>query len=122
MKNICANCHFLAKEYREQNTGRALSFSVSSDERNKAKHGENEFIGDMYSLKCQMGVWDEGVSPGKEDNPSMLLDAAIELQKRQQENYQIKRSNMYTRIGLWIASGALVINAIIGIIRLSKCT
>ena len=95
----------------------------------------------MYSLKCQMGVWDEGVSPGKEDrierltnvdrkdqcfffpyNPSMLFDAAIELQKRQQANHQIKRSNMYTRIGLWIASGALVINAIIGIIRLSKCT
>jgi len=113
MKNICANCHFLAKEYREQKTGRALPYSVSSDERNKVKHGEKEFIGDMYSLKCQMGVWDEGVSPGKEDrierlnnvdrkdqcfffpyNPSMLFDAAIELQKRQQENHQIKRSNI----------------------------
>ena len=87
-----------------------------------------------------MGVWDEGPTVNLKDivnristqsrkdkcfffpyNPKMLFDAATELQKREQENRQIKRSNMYTRIGLWVASVALLINAIIEIIRLNTC-
>jgi len=43
----------------------------------------------------------------------MLFDAARELQKRESENRQLKRANLYTRIGLWIAAGALVANAVI---------
>jgi U3 small nucleolar RNA-associated protein 14 len=140
MKQVCANCHFLAKEHREPNTGRVLSFSVSDKERHKAKNSINEFVNESYSLKCHMGVWDEGISPDKEGridrvnnvermglcffypyNQSMMFDAAMELQKREQEYRQVKLSNMYTRVGLWVASGALLVNAIIGLIRLSKC-
>jgi hypothetical protein len=43
----------------------------------------------------------------------MLFDAAKELQARQDANRQLKRSNMYTRIGLWIAAGALAVDAIV---------
>jgi len=139
MKKLCRNCHFLAKELPEPNTGRRLSFSLSKDERGKALHGEVDFIDDRFCLKCQMGVWDEGVSPGKEQrlhrlnhisrrdkcfffphDPGMLFGAAKELQKREQENRQLKRSNLYTRIGLWIAALALFASAIIGIFQATK--
>lgn len=139
MKHICRNCHFLAKEHREENTGRVLTFSASTSEREKAASDNIDFIADYYSLKCYLGVWDEGVNPGKdlrlkqvnEENrknrcffyphdPSMMFEAAKELQKREQENRQLKRSNMYTRIGLWVASLALLVNAIIGILTLTK--
>lgn len=132
MKTICRNCHFLAKEYREENTGRPLSFSLSESERELVRSDPNNAVKDRYSLKCHVGVWDEGVSqlPGGRDrtlnvtvrkescfffpyNPAMLFDAARELQNRENENRQLKRSNMYTRIGLWIAAGALVANAVI---------
>lgn len=132
MKSICRNCHFLAKEHREESTGRPLSFSLSKSERELASSDPNNAIKEHYSLKCQLGVWDEGVSqlPGGRDgtlnktprkdscfffpyNPAMLFDAARELQKRENENRQLVRSNMYTRIGLWIAAGALVANAVV---------
>ena len=132
MKPICRNCHFLAKEYREENTGRPLSFSLDGSERSLVQSDPAHAVKDYYSLKCHIGVWDEGVSqpPGGRDvtlnktprkhdcfffpyHSAMLFDAAKELQKRQEENRQLKRSNMYTRIGLWIAAGALVADAVI---------
>ena len=140
MKHVCTNCHFFAKEHREPNTGRSLSSAISKDERDKADQGVINFVSKIYCLKCYIGVWDEGVNPDSKNrinrvsvlnrndkcfffphDPSMMFGAAIELQKREQESRQIKRSNMYTRIGLWVAAGALFINAVIGIIRLSKC-
>ena len=139
MKQICRNCHFFAKEYREENTGRALSFSVSTKERNKIEMGDIDAVKSHYSLKCQRGVWDEGISLEKENrlcllnkigrkntcfffpyNPNMMFSAASELQKRAQENQQLKRSNMYTRIGLWVAALALLINAVVNLLKLAK--
>ena len=136
MKHICTNCHFFAKEYRDNN-GTAYTNSLSKEERDKAKQGKKDFVSDSYSLNCYMGVWDEGVSPDLENrihrvvklnredkcfffsyDPSMLFKAAQELQRREQEYHRITKSNMYTRIGLWIASGALLINALIGLMRL----
>ena len=115
MKEICRNCHFLAKESRG-GSGDVHSSSVSATERVAVKAGEADFLKSYYSLKCQMGVWDEGVAPGKEDrlerinitnredkcfffpnDPGMMFSAAIELQKRAQENRQLKKSSMYTR-------------------------
>lgn len=136
MKQICRNCHFLSKEIREDNTGRVLSFSVTASEREQAQHGNIDFIGDHYCLKCHHGVWDEGVSPGKENrlkivnetkgkrecffwpyNSAMLFQAAEELQKREQENEQLKRSNLYTRIGLWIAAIGLILSAFVSLLK-----
>lgn len=133
-KLICRDCIFLAKDIREDNNGRVLTFSVKKDEREKAKKGDVNFIKDRYCLNCHMGVWNEGVSPGKERrlervneinrrnecfffpyHPDMLFVAAKELQKREQENKQLKRSNLYTRIGLLISAIALFTNAIVNI-------
>lgn len=132
MKAICRNCHFLAKEHREENTGRALSFALSAPERELVRSDADNAVKDYCSLKCQLGVWDEGVSkpsggrhvtlnklPRRNGcfffpyHPAMLFDAAKELQERQEENRQLKKSNMYTRIGLWIAAGALAADAIV---------
>jgi len=132
MRPICRNCHFLAKEYREENTGRVLQFSLTQNERENIESTPGQSVPDHYSLKCYMGVWDEGVSGSIQDrhsiinltdrasacfffpyNQAMLFDAARELQKRSAENEQLKRSNLYTRIGLWIAAGALAVSALV---------
>lgn len=131
MKPICRQCHFLTKEYCEENTGRIRRFSLNEQEREKAKLTPEEIIATHYSLKCYMGVWDEGISGSAQErysivnqprtsdcfffphHPAMLFDAARELQKRSAENTQMKRSNLYTRIGLWIAAGALAFDALV---------
>ncbi len=135
-KKICRNCHFLAKEIRESNVGgRVLCFSVSGEERSKVNDGDINFVAEQYCLNCYHGVWDEGVIPGKENrlavvnetnrhgkcffypyNPGMLFKAAEELQRREQEYKQLKRSNLYTRIGLYIAAISLFFSAIVWIL------
>jgi hypothetical protein len=69
MKTICRNCHFLAKEYREENTGSTLSFSLNEPERELLRSDPDNAIKEHYILKCQLGVWDEGISqpPGGRD-------------------------------------------------------
>ena len=138
MKPICRHCHFLAKEYREENTGRTLTFSLNKQEREKAALASNEMVATYYSLNCHMGVWDEGVSGSTEErnaiinlvprasgcfffpyHAAMRFDAARELQKRADENRQMKKSNLYTRIGLWVAAGALAVNALVTYLKIS---
>ena len=137
MKQICRNCHFFAKESTHGHSGNNPIFSVEQDERESAKHNDFSFIKDYQTIKCRMGVWDEGLNPNKNGrderinllvrkgkcfffpyDPNMLFPAAIELQKRQKEYEQVRKSNRYTVIGLWIAALALLANAIIGIIQL----
>jgi hypothetical protein len=132
MQPVCRNCHFLSKEHREENTGRVLVFSLSAQEREKATTAPQEMVAPYYSLNCHLGVWDEGISGQTQERnstvnlvprasgcfffpyrPAMLFDAARELQKRADENQQMKRSNLYTRIGLWVAAGALAVNALV---------
>lgn len=124
----CKTCHFLAKE---RNVGaQNFKFSLSIDERNSIDTAIHPELLSSSSICCHMGVWDSGVSPSSKDTtkqislkrnkidcfyiehkPSMLFPAAETLQKRQQETEYLKKSNMYTRIGLYIAAGALVINS-----------
>jgi len=111
MKNKCLNCHFLSKEHREKNSGRVLNFALTEKERKNLENDPIGFDRGWYSYKCYMGVWDEGVSPVSkaEDEflfsqnrgdscffikyrPSMLFQAAVELQKREQENRNLKTS------------------------------
>lgn len=110
MEEICQNCHFLSKEFRDR-SGAASAFSLSDKERAAISAGDIDFIASHYSLKCQMGVWDEGVKPGTGDrperlntinrkdkcfffphNPGMLFSAAIELQKRTMSNHKETRA------------------------------
>lgn len=136
MKPICRHCHFLSKEHREGNAGRAIAYPLNKQEREKAAQSPHEVVADYYSLNCHMGVWDEGVSGSIDErntvinltlresscfffpyHPAMLFDAARELQKRADENMQMKKSNRYTRIGLWVAAGALAVSALVEILR-----
>ncbi|MDE2388230.1 MAG: hypothetical protein KGN35_03975 [Betaproteobacteria bacterium] len=138
MNNICRHCHFLAKEYRTENTGEVYSFSLNQQERELAETKPEEIVSSHYSLKCYMGVWDEGVSGSIQErnqiinhtdrdsgcfffayNPSMLFSAAQELEKRIAATKQLKRSNFYTRIGLYIATAALVVNTLLNIFKCS---
>jgi len=131
MKKNCLNCHFLCHSYREENNGRELKFSLKEDLRTSLKNDPVGFDRGWYILQCHMGVWDEGVSPvaNAEDavlfsqdrnkscffipyRKSMLFPAAIEIQKREVENSQLKRTNTYTVIGLWLASIGLILNAL----------
>lgn len=131
MKN-CKNCHFLSKEARLPNA-EVMSFSLSAEERESVIL-DSATISGHFALKCSKGVWDEGVSPQLREqrihlisettrknfcfyfpvHEGMLFKAAAELQTKQQENEQLKRSNLYTRIGLWFAGFGLIANAIAG--------
>lgn len=136
MKPICRNCHFLSKEHQEENTGRVLVFTLNAQEREKAANAPQEMIAPHYSLKCHLGVWDESISGQTQEraskvnrvprgsscfffpyHPAMLFDAARELQKRVDENKRMKRSNFYTRVGLWVAAGALAVNALVAYLK-----
>lgn len=134
MKN-CKNCHFLSKEARLPN-GQGMSFSLTQEERESAI-SNTDAIGEHFALKCAKGVWDEGVSPrlaeqrvelisetNRKDfcfyfpvHEGMLFQAANELQARHQEIAQLKRSNLYTRIGLWFAGIGLIASAIASFLK-----
>ena len=79
-----------------------------------------------------MGVWDEGLGKHEVDReqainkesregkcffwryqPNMLFKAAKELQKRDQEARELKRSLLYTQIGLGIAAFALFVDVLL---------
>ena len=126
MHRTCKKCHFLTKDHREED-GTVRSLSLSEKDREGL-----DALDQRYSLNCWMKVWDEGLFPhpvsrtaticetSRGDScffwshqPNMLFAGAKELQMRDQEGRQVRRSNFYTRIGLWIAAGALFIDAIV---------
>ena len=141
MKNNCLNCHFFCKELSDAASGN-YTFSLTEDDR---KAFEKNPLGEdrgFKSLKCYMGVWNESVSPPptltSEDKilfsqdrgnscffitykKSMLLPAAVELQKRGEVNRQLKTSYRLTIIGLWIAALGLIINAIVAVFKAFIC-
>ncbi len=136
MKHNCNNCHFLSKEYVEDNTGRRLNFAVSEEDRKQIEIQKKNPIKAWYSTECHMGVWREGatkkenffelVVKKKRNNcfffpyqGDMQFKAAEVLQKREQDNKELKQSNMYTRIGLWVAAGALLLNALINCLKIA---
>ena len=139
MKEICRNCHFLAKDYREETTDRVLSFSLTQNDRNAFKKNMFGTIDYHYSLKCHFGVWDEGVVRDKKNRPhlineikrknkcffypyqpEMLFKAAEILQKRKEEYRQIKKAHKFTVIGFFIAGVGLMLNALLQFLRYLK--
>jgi hypothetical protein len=46
----------------------------------------------------------------------MSIPAAKTLQERESQNAQLKRSNRYTMIGLWIAGSGLFLNALVEVV------
>ncbi|EGQ9939744.1 hypothetical protein CRN32_04100 [Vibrio vulnificus] len=129
MRKSCINCHFLSKEYVEDNTGRRLCFTIDEQDRNDIRKRKENTVKQYYTVECHKGVWRD--SMGKEEfynrvvklkrpycfffpyQQDMMFAAADELQKREQERNELKRSNMYTRIGLILAAGGLFLNAFV---------
>lgn len=112
--------------------------SLNESDRSEVAKGNLDFVEDHHILKCHMGVWGDGVNQAKEDRnqvinktgrkdkcfffpyqPGMLFKAAEEFQKMEQ-NRQFKRFNICTRVGLWVVSIGLLVNAIIGILGLHE--
>ncbi|BCO18990.1 hypothetical protein KUC3_18470 [Alteromonas sp. KC3] len=136
MKKNCNNCHFFAKSVLLKED-RSTS-SVSAKERAVILQTKTKPDLQMYSwFRCYMGVWDEGIRKDEDFyktvvgacrkncfyypvQKSMMFSAAEILQKRNAEYAAIKKSNKYTRISLWLAAGALLINALVGVIRLAN--
>ena len=140
MNRNCLNCHFLCESHREENTGRELKFALDEDIRTSLRNDPVGYDRGWYSLNCHMGVWDEGVNPiaSHEDETlfsqdrgyscffirykkSMLFPAAIEIQKREESNRQLRRSHTFTVIGLWLAGLGLILNALVAIYNALKC-
>ncbi len=130
MKETCKNCHFLVKNYRDR---QGKSYDFFWDKNDLA----NEKISDHYSPSCSLGVWDAGIDPSLNNklkeilnkdrkdfcffikkHPGMSIQAAKLLQERSAQYTQLKRTNIYTQIGLWIAAIALVANVFVAI---AKC-
>lgn len=140
MERTCINCHFFCKEHRPEHGEGAFKLSLNEEERKRFEADPVGFDRGWYALSCYMGVWDEGVSPvsATEDDvlfsqdrghscfffpnrTSMLFPAAVEMQKREESNRQLKTSYKYTVIGLWIAGIGLVLNALVTIYNAVKC-
>ena len=129
MSRTCLTCHFLAKENRDASGGVHV-FSWSSKDRLDGKPKAH------YTPRCSWGIWDAGITPGLvntldqtlhmdrrdtcfyvEVHEGMGFEAAKELQRRRQQVAELKRSNLYTRIGLWIAGFGLLVSAIFQILN-----
>lgn len=130
MTKLCRNCHSLAKDYRDGD--RPIKFSLTQEEQEKGRSNQQEIAPAHCSLNWYMGIWDECPSGSSQDRdesinrttreegcchfsyqPAMFIEAAKELKKRSSGNEQLKRSNSYTRVGLWVAAGALAFSALI---------
>ena len=134
MKRNCLNCHFFSKEHHPEHGEGVFKFSLDLEERKRFKEDPVGFDRGWYSLSCYMGVWDEGVSRVSSDEDTvlfsqergrscfffpyrkaMLFPAAVEMQKREETNWQLKTTHKFTVIGLWIAGVGLVLNALVAI-------
>jgi hypothetical protein len=134
MKYNCNSCHFFSKSVLLKEGVSNNIVSIKERELiTKSKSIPN--LEKWASFKCHKGVWDEGMTKHsdfykeimeeKRTNcffypvqGNMLFAAAEVLQQREAENSSLKRSNKYTRIGLWIAASALVTNTVVGAIKL----
>lgn len=98
-KEICANCHFLCRHYRNER-GAEHIFEVGSGQRDRAKQGDLSWQRESESLGCYKGIWDEGNESGGytktdliakqarggkcyffEFQPGMFMQAAEKLQQ-----------------------------------------
>jgi hypothetical protein len=120
MKHECLKCHFLTKQFRDEG-GSVYAFSWTQADR------KTRAVDKHYSPNCHLGVWDAGIDPSItsrlgailtqnrrhfcffiEVHEGMSFQSAKELQHRREENAQLKRTNRYAVVGLWIAALALL--------------
>jgi hypothetical protein len=129
-------CHMgvWSKECRtKENSEGVFTVSLNEGDRRDAAKGSLDFLQDRYILKCHMGVWDEAVHPAQKalneainktarkdrcfffpHQPGMQFQVAEEFQKS--EHRYLDKLNIYMRIGFWLISIGLLLNAIFGIL------
>lgn len=119
----CSNCHFLMKVSPD-----ATRVHWNDEERSERK------IDSVYSAECAKGVWSVRIAPDlKESVPRIIMEhrpfgecfftfyrngmsnaCAEDLERRQADQRELKRSHRYTQIALAISVLALVANVILG--------
>jgi len=128
MKQTCRNCHFLSKEHRTKDGSNVFSWSIEDRSNGKVK--------DLYAPCCSYEVWDAAIDPSLNEmltkiidqkrkdfcffiefKPGMSYQAAKILQDRISQNKQLKKSNLFTQIGLWIAAFALLANVLVTLFK-----
>ena len=112
-KSVCANCHFLCRQYHGH-AGTEYTFEVTSVQRAKALVGDMSWQKPSESLGCFKGIWDEGLGFGTNDKVTciakqsrrgkcyfyafqtgMFMQAAEKLQQE-----QVAKSNDYEKYRL----------------------
>jgi hypothetical protein len=133
LKKYCQRCHFLAKETRTNTTGQVYLVSLSENDRNNAVDNPESAVESYYSLKCYMGIWDEGIVGSKKDrdniinrtprkkscyfypfSPTMPLDTAKSLHEDLVKNQELRWNKSHKTILAFLA----LVGAIVAIINL----
>ena len=138
MQSCCKNCHFLAKDFLDG--AKRATLSLRKWER------ESLPIENWHSVQCAHGVWSvnnnrrltlivkqDVITNGVREimgqprgdtcffwpvQEGMSLDAASTLQKRANENKELKKSHLLTQIGLGFAAVGLLLSALFGLLGL----
>ena len=115
----CLDCHFLSKRHVDI-LGHEQVFSWTKSERDIGH------VPGQYAVECQRGVWSvtDPATPELaliltqpssrcyffEAQTDMSFEAAADLQRRDEEYRELRRSHLYTRIALWVALAALLVD------------
>jgi hypothetical protein len=59
-KQICANCHFFCRQYKNVNGAEHL-FELSTEQRHQSKLGNFSWQRDSEALGCYKEIWNEGL-------------------------------------------------------------
>ncbi len=137
--NNCLGCIFLKKS---SSFSADVPFSHAERDEIKSKNKiPNSIKGPNlhYSILCHRGVWKDefhdeesllnaiiNINRADKDNPcfyypyrpEMNFDGAINLQEQEMKNKILKKQFKFSTIGLWIAGISLLLNFVLGLIRL----
>jgi len=129
-KQICANCHFLTRQYHGER-GAEHIFTVDAVQRKQVAQGDLSWQRESESIACSKGIWDEGLGMSRpvmaaaisqqnrrgkcyyfEHQPGMLIPAAEKLQQEQTDFLRERFKNRLVIYGLATALVGLIIKMV----------
>jgi hypothetical protein len=136
-RQTCLQCHFFVKEARlPEIPGGVATFVVDAVERAKAARADYSWKADQYALACDFKVWDEGANFDAAQRHTlitqanrrgfcffwrhhrgMLLPAARELQKRDEQIAKTRVDRRFSAYGLWLTALGLLLNVLARILE-----
>lgn len=121
MKQVCTNCQFFIRHYRNER-GADHTLEIPNDHRRKAEGNDFSWRRESEALECFKGIWDEGYSTSGQSmhqivalqnrknkcyflefQPGMLLPAADKLQQEIKASAGEKQRLRYTIYALVVA-------------------